>query len=135
MTKAAATTSAPASRSSFSAASAVPPVAIRSSTSMIRSPADTASACISKVSTPYSSAYSIVTVLCGSLPFLRSGTKPAASWWAMAAPKMKPRASIPATLAIRSPAKGWTISSTARRKAAASLSRVVMSRNMIPGLG
>ncbi len=87
------------------------------------------------VSVPYSSAYSTETVLCGSLPFLRRGTKPTESWWATAPPRMKPRASMPATLSILRPAKGWTSSSTARRNALASPKRVVMSRNMIPGLG
>ena len=86
-------------------------------------------------STPYSSAYSTETVLWGSLPFFLRGMKPAESWWAMAPPRMKPRASIPATLSIFRPAKGCTISSTARRKARASPSRVVTSRNRMPGLG
>ena len=71
----------------------------------------------------------------GSLPFLRTGTKPALSWCATAPPRMKPRASTPATLSILVPAKGCTSSSTARLKARASPRRVVMSRNMIPGLG
>ena len=56
MTKHAATTSASSWRNSFTAASAVPPVAIRSSTSTTRSPATSASACISISSSPYSSA-------------------------------------------------------------------------------
>jgi hypothetical protein len=47
----------------------------------------------------------------------------------------KPRASMPATLSIFIPAHGWTNSSTARRKARALPSSVVMSRNTIPGLG
>ena len=38
------------------------------------------------------------TVSCGSLPFLRIGTKPAESWCATAPPRMKPRASMPAHL-------------------------------------
>jgi hypothetical protein len=48
---------------------------------------------------------------------------------------MKPRASMPATLSIFIPAQGCTSSSTARRKARASPNSVVMSRNMMPGLG
>ena len=48
---------------------------------------------------------------------------------------MNPRASIPATLSTRPPAKGWTSSSTERRKARASPSRVVMSRKTTPGFG
>ena len=73
--------------------------------------------------------------MCGSLPFLRIGTKPAESWCATAPPRMKPRASIPATLSILVPAQGCTSSSMARRKARASPSSVVMSRNMDAGLG
>ena len=86
-------------------------------------------------SEPYSSAYSTARVRWGSLPFLRSGTKPADSWWATAPPRMKPRASMPATLSIFMPANGCTSSSTARRNARASPRRVVMSRNMTPGFG
>jgi heat shock protein HtpX len=56
ITKQAAITSAPSCRNSFTAASAVPPVAIRSSTSTTRSPATSASACTSISSCPYSSA-------------------------------------------------------------------------------
>ena len=51
----AATTSAPTCCRSFTAASAVPPVAIRSSTRITRSPFAIASTCISISSTPYSS--------------------------------------------------------------------------------
>ncbi len=54
MTKQAATISAPIRRSSVTAASAVPPVAIRSSIRITFSPADTASLCISISSSPYS---------------------------------------------------------------------------------
>ena len=58
------------------AASMVPPVAIRSSTSSTRWPVRTASVCISTAALPYSSEYSSATVRYGSLPFLRTGTKP-----------------------------------------------------------
>src|ERR1019366_2002532 len=54
---------------------------------------------------------------------------------ATAPPRIKPRASMPATLSIFMPAQGCTNSSTARRNARASPSSVVMSRNMMPGLG
>ena len=37
---------------------------------------------------------------CGSLPFLRTGTKPARRWYATGAARMKPRASMPTTLSI-----------------------------------
>ena len=56
MTKLAPTTSASASVSSLIAASAVPPVAMRSSTTSTRSPRFTASTWISTRSVPYSSA-------------------------------------------------------------------------------
>jgi heat shock protein HtpX len=55
MMKQAASTCAPSWRSSLTAPSAVPPVAIRSSTRMTRSPFSTASSCISISSRPYSS--------------------------------------------------------------------------------
>jgi hypothetical protein len=42
---------------------------------------------------------------------------------------------MPATLSIFMPAQGCTISSTARRNARASPSKVVMSRNTMPGFG
>ena len=77
----------------------------------------------------------MLTRLNGSLPFLRIGTKPAETWCATAPPRIKPRASMPATLSILPPAQGCTSSSTARRNARASPNSVVMSRNMMPGLG
>ncbi|MNR58437.1 hypothetical protein D3C85_1794350 [compost metagenome] len=69
-------TLAPSFSSSFLPAIMVPPVAIRSSISTTRSPGFTASVCISTVALPYSSSYSSATVVNGSLPFLRIGTKP-----------------------------------------------------------
>jgi hypothetical protein len=88
-----------ASRISFAAASAVPPVAIRSSMSSTRAPSLSrkASMWISTSSTPYSRAYFSPIVVPGSFPFLRMGTKPTPSFAASAAPKMKPRLSMPAT--------------------------------------
>src|SRR5262245_10155033 len=56
----------------------------------------------------------MLTRLCGSLPFLRIGMKPAETWWATAPPRMKPRASIPATLSIFMPAHGCTTVQHAR---------------------
>ena len=52
------------------------------------------------VSTPYSSVYCWPMVVHGSLPFLRIGMKPQPSLSATAPPKMKPRASMPATASI-----------------------------------
>ena len=46
---------------------------------------------------PYSRMYSAITTSCGSLPGLRAGTKPAPSSRAIAAPRMKPRASAATT--------------------------------------
>src|SRR5690606_38652627 len=79
MTKLAPTTVAPSPSISFTAASAVPPVAIRSSMISTFSPAASASSCISTESTPYSSWYSWRSVRHGSLPFFRTGAKPTAS--------------------------------------------------------
>src|SRR5580704_15134611 len=79
ITKQAATTSAPIFFKSPTAPSAEPPVAMRSSTRITLSPGATASSCISITSSPYSSEYAIDTLVCGSLPFLRIGTKPAES--------------------------------------------------------
>ncbi len=47
---------------------------------------------------PYSSAYSTVIVSAGSLPSLRTGTRPAFSSYAIGALKMKPRDSMPTTM-------------------------------------
>jgi len=61
--------------------------------------------------------------------------KPADTWCATAPPRMKPRASMPATRSIFMPAQGCTSASTARRNARASPSSVVMSRKTMPGFG
>ena len=45
-------------------------------------------------------------VVCGSLPFLRSGTKPAPSRQASAPPKMNPRASMAATWVMPAVSQG-----------------------------
>ena len=81
----------------------------------------------SRVLVPYSSSYSTLIVSEGSLPSLRTGTKPASRCSAIGALKMKPRDSMPTTTSTRSSLKGSVISSMASRKAAASRSRVVMS--------
>src|SRR5690606_24639093 len=101
ITNAHSTISAPSCSSSESAAFAVPPVASRSSITSTRSPRRTASSWTSSRLVPYSSSYSWLIAAAGSLPGLRSGTRPAWSCCASAAPKMKPRASIPATLSTR----------------------------------
>src|SRR5436190_21117877 len=83
----------PAFRIRTAAAADVPPVASKSSTSTTRSPAVTASVCISISAWPYSSEYLAVAVMNGSLPRLRIGTKPRPSSYATVDPKRKPRAS------------------------------------------
>ena len=55
----------------------VPPVASRSSTASTRWPGLIASSWMASASRPYSSSYSTSMVLPGSLPSLRTGTKPA----------------------------------------------------------
>ena len=77
---------------------AVPPVARTSSIISTRSPGSKASVCTSIVAVPYSSWYSCAYVAPGSLPFFLIGTNPAPSRAATGAARMKPRASIPATL-------------------------------------
>jgi hypothetical protein len=59
---------------------------------------------------------------------------PAPSFTASAAPNRKPRASIPATRST-GPSTAAAIRSTVSRSPSASSSSVVMSRNMMPGLG
>ena len=63
----------------------------------------------------------------------RNETEPSSR--AMAAPNMKPRASIPRTLAAPLLRKGSAISRTAAPKACGEASSGVMSRNRIPGDG
>src|SRR5689334_16990211 len=74
-------------------------------------------------------------VLKGSLPFLRTGTKPVLSLVAAAAAKMKPRASMPTT-ASTDPGENFSVSkSTAPVNSRASASTGVMSLNWMPALG
>src|SRR5207249_3428849 len=111
----------------------VPPVASKSSTMSTFAPGANASLCISSVADPYSRSYSTATTSAGSLPSLRTGTKPAPSLYAMGAPKMKPRDSMPTTT-FRLPIFSMR-PSIDPRKLSASLSIVVMSLKRIPGLG
>src|SRR5208282_5927255 len=74
-------------------------------------------------------------VLKGSLPFLRTGTKPACNFVAAAAAKMNPRASMPTT-ASTEPGLNFSVSrSIAPENSRASASTGVMSLNWMPGLG
>src|SRR5690242_12212215 len=113
----------------------VPPVASRSSTMSTRAPGVIASLCISSVAEPYSRSYSTLTTSAGSLPSLRTGTKPTPRAYAIGAPKMKPRDSMPTTTSTGLP---WIFArrpSTALLNESPSLSSVVMSLNRIPGFG
>src|SRR5690606_32214597 len=71
----------------------------------------------------------------GSLPGLRTGTKPQPSSRASAAPRMKPRASMPATASGGAARQAPADASMAPANAAASASTGVMSLNTIPGRG
>src|SRR6059036_3995216 len=100
------TTSAPWARTSLAAAAAVPPVASTSSTTRTRSPALTASLCISSASVPYSRAYSTRPRSAGSFPGFRIGTSPASSASAIGAPSRKPRDSIETARDLGAPGHG-----------------------------
>src|SRR5579859_3909096 len=100
-----------------------------------RAPGLMASLCISSVAEPYSRSYSTLTTSAGSLPSLRTGTKPTPRAYAIGAPKMKPRDSMPTTTSTGLP---WILArspSTALLKESPSLSSVVMSLSRIPGFG
>src|SRR5579875_993341 len=126
-------TAAPDCLTRAAVARAVPPVASTSSTISTRSPGPKASWCTSRVAVPYSSWYSCANVADGSLPFLRTGTKPAPLRYATGAARMNPRASIPATLST-GPNDAASASTTAL-KTLGSASSGVMSLNSTPGCG
>ena len=67
----------------------------------------------------------------GSLPALRTGTKPMPSSWASAAPKMKPRASMPATTSTL-PRRRSAMSRMTAAKASGSASSGVTSLKTTP---
>ncbi len=117
----------PASPTNMAAASAVPPVASKSSPGRTCSSGRTVSACISNTSEPYSTSLRAM-VQSGSFPFLRMGTRPAPSRQAAGAAKTKPRASIPATLSTPPPEWGSAMASTAARRPAGSPIGGVTSR-------
>src|SRR6266508_217117 len=76
-------------------ASTVPPVARTSSWMRTRAPWGIMSGCSSSAFCPYSRAYVALIVSGGSFPGRRAGTKPQPISRAIAAPRMKPRASAP----------------------------------------
>src|SRR6266508_2436697 len=113
----------------------VPPVARRSSTMSTFAPGLSASRCISSVAEPYSRSYSTLTTSAGSLPSLRTGTKPTPRLYAIGAPKMNPRDSMPTTTSMsRLPMRSMS-PSIAALKDSPSFNSVVMSLNRMPGLG
>src|SRR3989475_7161174 len=113
----------------------VPPVARRSSTMRTFARGCRPSLGISSVADPYSRSYSTDTTSAGSFPSLRTGTKPTPSLYAIGAPKMKPRDSIPTTASIfRGPIRSRSPSIDALKESP-SLRSVVMSLKRIPGLG
>src|ERR1700722_17177948 len=71
----------------------------------------------------------------GSLPALRTGTKPAPRRAAIGAPRMKPRASIATTWSTRASTNGSAMASIVRRNAGPLPRSGVMSLNTIPGVG
>ena len=71
----------------------------------------------------------------GSLPGLRTGTKPTPSARANGAPKMKPRASIASTTSTGTSRQGAANASNAASKAAAFAKTGVMSLKTMPGRG
>ena len=80
-------------------------------------PGATASRWISSRSVPYSSSYSSRSISHGSLPALRTGTKPAPALGTRAAPRTRsPRASMPRTLSIGSSANGAASASIGSRE-------------------
>src|SRR6266852_3110353 len=90
---------------------------------------------MARTSRPYSSSYSSSMTRDGSLPFLRTGTKPAPSCCASAPPKMKPRDSTPTTTStLPRPCRAARCSITAVQ-AGPSLSSVVMSLKRMPSVG
>src|SRR5919197_892103 len=91
------TTSPPSDSTSPAIASTVPPVASTSSWISTRAPWPIISGCSSSAFWPYSSAYVALTVSGGSLPGRRAATNPQPISCAIAAPRMKPRASAPRT--------------------------------------
>jgi len=86
---------------------------------------------------PYSRLYSTCLVEAGSLPCLRTGTKPTPSLVAKRGPKMKPRASGPTTASGR---QSRSFMSAAKRSVMSDRrpgtpSTGVISRNIIPSRG
>src|SRR6478609_9191796 len=127
-------TVAPARSTRRQVAATVPPVARTSSTTSTRCPGWSALSCISRTADPYSRVYSSRSEGPGSLPDLRTGTKPMPRWWATAAPMMNPRASIPTTTSTRPayrPATSWTTAANASPSASCG----VKSLNRTPGCG
>src|SRR6266436_4570035 len=130
-----ATTTPPSRSIRRSVAAIVPPVASRSSTTRTCWPLPMPSSWMASTSRPYSSSYSSSITAAGSLPFLRTGTKPAPSSCASTPPKMKPRDSTPTTTSIEPFGYFAARCSMTDAHAGASLSSVVMSLKRMPSVG
>src|SRR5919199_4336705 len=100
-----------------------------------RVPSVIRSGCSSSAFWPYSSAYVALTVSGGSLPGRRAGTKPQPISSAMAAPRMKPRASAPRTRSGSFVFAHAPSSSIVCRSASASARSGMMSRKTTPFCG
>src|SRR5882762_1392517 len=130
-----ATTTPPSRSIRRSVAAIVPPVASRSSTTRTCWPLPMPSSWMASTSRPYSSSYSSSITAAGSLPFLRTGTKPAPSSCASTPPKMKPRDSTPTTTSMEPFGYFAARCSMTDAHAGASLSSVVMSLKRMPSVG
>ncbi len=102
---------------------------------MTRSPAFRSSAWTSISAVPYSSSYACESVAPGSLPALRTGTKPMPAWTATGAARMNPRASRPTIFVAPYCAASAASVSVRAAKAFGSASSGVMSLNITPGFG
>ena len=120
---------------SFAAASAVPPVAIRSSITSIFSPLLIESLWTSIVASPYSSLKSTECVSAGNLFFFLSKIKGLLSKYETVDAKTKPLDSIADTLSNSIFFDIFKIWSFANLKASGFLIKVVISLNKIPFFG
>ena len=120
---------------SFAAASAVPPVAIKSSIIRIFSSLEIESLCTSIVAFPYSNSKLTEWVSAGNLFFFLNRTKGLPSWYETVEAKTNPLDSIAATLSNCIFFDNSIILSLAYLNASAFLIKVVISLNRIPFLG
>src|SRR5919199_4636024 len=129
------TTSPPRLSTRPAIASTVPPVASTSSWIRTRAPRPIISGCSSSAFWPYSSAYVALTVSGGSLPGRLAATNPQPISRAIAAPRMKPRASAPRTRSGSFVFPHAPSASIVCARAARSASRGMMSLKTTPFCG